>query len=69
MVTLEYQLSNSTGLLEVFNVMGEMVYSNQLDGDKNKFEFDIADLSSGMFEYRVIDGNNVIARDRLVLIK
>lgn len=68
-VTVIYTLPTSTGELQLFDLLGRMVNSYQLDGHKNQFNFDATYLCCGMFQYRIVDYENVIAQGKLIIIK
>ena len=68
--TVEYS-GNVNGQMmetEVYNIYGALV-KEVLIGNKNKFTISTRELPSGIYYYRVRLGNNVIGKDKIVIMK
>jgi len=64
--TIEYELENTAFIqLAIYNQLGQRVYilfeGKQLEG-KKKFRFDVSDLPSGIYFYRLNVGNEVVTK-------
>jgi len=65
-----YQIpENSTGSLDVYNFIGEKLFSYPLYGGRNSFLISHTELNQGIYFYRAIVGNKQIASDKIVVIK
>jgi len=60
---------NTIGTFEVYNLIGNELFSYPLIGGKNTFSISRSDLNPGIYFYRVTSGNNIIAKDKIVVIK
>ncbi len=60
---------NTCGRFEVYNMMGEKLFSYSLLGGKNTFSISRSDLNQGIYYYRATAGNKQIATDKIVVIK
>jgi hypothetical protein len=60
---------NTTGTFEVYNMMGEKLFSYSLFGGKNTFSISHSDLNQGIYFYKAFAGNKLIAADKIVVIK
>jgi len=60
---------NATGTFEVYNLIGNKLFSYPLYGGKNTFSISHTDLDQGIYFYRAIAGNKLIAKDKIVIIK
>jgi hypothetical protein len=56
-------------VIQLFDIIGKMVSSYQIIGDRNRFEFDIGNLCCGIFEYRIFEGDVILGQGKLVIIK
>lgn len=61
--------NNTTGTFEVYNMMGENLFSYSLYSGKNTFSISRSDLSEGIYFYRAIAGNKQITADKIIIIK
>ena len=57
------------GRFEVYNMMGEKLFSYSLLGGKNTFSISRPDINQGIYFYRATAGNKLIAKDKIVVIK
>jgi hypothetical protein len=65
-ITLEIPYSDETSIasIEIFNMMGEMVFQDQFSG-KRHYQFDLRDYSSGIYLVKVA-ANNMIWIEKVV---
>jgi hypothetical protein len=69
-MNVEYEIpKGKIGVLEVFNSLGTKLFSYPLNEGKNTFAINGANLISGIYFYRAIAGNKIIAKDKIVVIK
>ena len=61
--------ANTSGTFEVYNLIGSKLFSYPLTGGKNTFSISRTDLNAGIYFYRAIAGNKLIATDKIVVIK
>jgi hypothetical protein len=61
--------ANTKGTFDVYNLVGNQLFSYPLIGGKNTFSISRSDLNPGIYFYRVTSGNNIIAKDKIVVIK
>lgn len=60
---------NTIGTFEVYDLIGEKLFSYSLFSGKNNFSISRSDLNQGIYFYRAIAGNKQIAADKIVIIK
>lgn len=69
-MNVEYEIPETeTGTFEVYNMLGEKLFSYSLYSGKNTFSISRSDLREGIYFYRAIAGNKQIAADKIVIIK
>ena len=68
-MTMLYHLNSQKGILQLFDATGRLLDSYELDGYKNKLEFDIADLCCGIFEYRLLDDQTLTGFGKIVILR
>ena len=76
-MTVSYELPINTtgtptspaGRFEVYNQMGEKLFSYSLYGGKNTFSISRSELNQGIYFYRAISGDKLLATDKIVVIK
>ncbi|MFH0867496.1 MAG: T9SS type A sorting domain-containing protein [Bacteroidota bacterium] len=67
---IAYELpENTNGTFEVYNMIGEKLFSYSLYSGKNTFSISRSGLNEGIYFYRAIAGNKQIAADKIVVIK
>jgi len=66
---LEFKTQNSKfGTVEIYNMLGEKIYSNTLNIEHSTFNIDISNHSAGIYLYRVLSENgNVIATGKIAM--
>ena len=60
---------NTTGMFDVYNLIGKKLFSYPLYAGKNTFSISRSDLNQGIYFYRATAGNKLIAKDKIVVIK
>jgi hypothetical protein len=68
-VAVVYHLQSDKGILQLFDIAGRLLNSYLLDGNKNRLEFNSADLCCGVFEYRIIENTGLTGRGKLVIVR
>lgn len=58
-----------TAILEILDITGQLQYSHILNGNNHITEISIADLSQGMYIYKVICDNSIIKLGELSIIR
>lgn len=67
---ISYEIPETeTGTFEVYNMMGEKLFSYSLYSGKNTFSISHSELNQGIYFYRAIARNRQIASDKIVIIK
>ncbi len=56
-------------LVEVYNMIGEKVYSNSLNIQHSKFNINLNDQPAGLYLYRITDKNNVLIKSGKLVIE
>ena len=69
MITVVYHINSSKGKLELFDMLGKVRGEYQLDGVKTKSEFNLGDLSCGVYVYRIIDNDVLKSEGKLILLR
>lgn len=65
-----YELpANTNGTFQVYNLIGDRLFSYPLFAGKNSFTINRSELNQGIYFYRVFTGNKQIAADKIVIIK
>jgi len=54
---------------ELYNILGTLVKKIQLISNNNKTNVSTKNLNHGIYFYKIILNNNIIASDKLVIIK
>ena len=60
---------NTNGTFEVYNMIGDKLFSYPLVGGENTFSISHTDLNPGIYFYRAIAGDKLIGKDKIVVIK
>lgn len=60
---------NTNGTFEVYNLVGNKLFSYPLFAGTNSFTINRTDLNQGIYIYRAYSGNKQIAADKIVIIK
>ena len=69
-MNVNYELpENETGTFEIYDLMGKKLYSYPLLGGKNLFSINEETLGQGIYLYKALAGNKLIATDKIVVIK
>ncbi len=67
---VEYKIAeNETGVLEIYDILGNELLSYPLFEGQNTFNISASSLNQGFYFYRAIAGNKQIAADKIVVIK
>ncbi len=68
--TLTYQLqTGQTGEFTIYNMLGEKLAEYTLDANSDKMNINASTLSEGIYLYRISVDNNIVKRDKIVIIK
>ena len=71
--TIQFEMSSSANVvLEVFNIAGQRVHSytpGRINDGVHSYIFDAANLSSGMYLYRLSADNATVATRKMMLVK
>jgi len=69
-VQIDYSInSDNQIILDFYNITGNKQKEYILPCGKNSKILDISDLSNGVYSYRVYNGNDLIKKDKIVVIK
>lgn len=69
-MNVSYEIKKKeTGKLEIYNSIGDILYSYPLYAGKNKFAINGDNLNNGIYFCRATAGNKMIAKDKIVVIK
>ena len=69
-ITLSYNFNENTDVLfEIYNTQGVKECSYSLSGSVNSKSISLVSLNNGIYTYRAIAGNKLIATDKIVVIK
>ena len=61
--------SDETGFVQLFDLLGNMVASQKLNSGQNKAVFDLTELASGLYVYKVIINNEFRTSNKLIITK
>ena len=66
----EIELANTeTGFVQLFDLLGNMVASQKLYAGNNKAVFDLTQLASGLYVYKVVINNEFRTSNKLIIAK
>ena len=66
----EIELENSqTGFVQLFDVLGNLVATQKLSSGMNKAEFDLNNLSNGIYAYKVVINGEYKTSNKLIITK
>jgi hypothetical protein len=69
-MNISYEIpTEETGVLNVYDLLGNTLLSYPLYGGRNSFAITNTTLTQGIYYYRAISGNKQIAADKIVVIK
>ena len=60
---------NTIGTFIIYDLIGKQILSYPLNSGKNTLTISANDIDAGVYFYRAIAGNKVIAKDKIVVIK
>ncbi|HTB32709.1 MAG TPA: T9SS type A sorting domain-containing protein, partial [Bacteroidia bacterium] len=65
------QLSGVSGqsVIEIYNILGEKVFTKPLSGNTDKYSFDLTSQSSGIYLYRIISESGQLINDGKFIIE
>ena len=67
-VSVGYNIpEGSTGMVEVFDVNGKVIYSQTVQSDYHVIEIATAEWSSGMYLCRLIVNSEIIGEEKIVI--
>ncbi len=68
MIEFNYAIKGS-GVIEIYGFEGNIVQSSQLSANTNFIALSIKSLQNGVYFYRIIAQNEIITKDKLIIIK
>jgi hypothetical protein len=70
MMELDYSLEeNKTGKLEIYSITGQPISIFNLRQGKNTLQINEVELSNGIYFYCIFVNDNIVKRDKLVILK
>ena len=60
---------NGNAVLEIYGYAGNLLQSNQLTSGYQFISVSVKDLKAGIYYYRIISNNDVIAKNKLLIVK
>ena len=61
--------SDETGFVQLYDLLGNIVASQKLNAGQNKAVFDLTELASGLYVYKVIINNEFRTSNKLIITK
>jgi len=68
-VTITYQLANSSGLFELYDVTGRLVTSFDITTSSGQMTLSVADIPSGIYIYKLVSDGDSDKLGKLAVIK
>ena len=68
-VMVEFDNTKGNAVLEIFGFIGNLVQSTQLTAESNLVAVSIKDLKAGIYFYKITLNNDVVAKDKLLIVK
>ena len=67
---LDYQLKEGQkGTISIYSISGQLLYEKALNSDNSKLIISTSNLNSGLYFYKVIVDEAIIANEKLMIIK
>ncbi len=55
--------------LEVYDILGQLVYTDKLNTNANNINVNLGNLDVGMYTYKISNNNNLVKTDKLIIAK
>ena len=67
---IDYQLKEGqNGLIDIYSITGQLLFEKALNSDNSKLIISTSNLNNGLYFYRVIVDEAIIANEKLMIIK
>ena len=70
-VNIIYKLPENTqnAVLDIFNIIGDKIINYKINDKQGTFILDTSDLPDGLYFYTIKVNNNIIARNKIIIVK